>query len=179
MLGLPYNILKLVSYDAEWVKEYNEEAERIKAAINDASATICHIGSTAVPGMVSKPIIDIMLGVDDMEKSDYYINNLEQIGYNCLGECGRIGRIFFVKGGIENCTHHLHLVEKNSEYWIDNIMFRDYLIRDNKAASEYAGIKVELEKRFRTDRDMYRLFKSEYVEKVIKQLKEKCANTTS
>jgi len=65
--------------------------------------------------MISKPIIDIMIGVDDIEECDYHINALEELGYNCLGECGRPGRIFFVKGGMENCTHHLHFVEKNSE----------------------------------------------------------------
>jgi GrpB-like predicted nucleotidyltransferase (UPF0157 family) len=129
-------------------------------AVLGHSVEVCHIGSTAVPGMCAKPIIDILVGVSQQSDFASASRLLEGAGYVCFGECGRPGRIFFVKGSPEKCTHHLHLVVKGSDYWRDYLAFRDLLINSREAASQYAEAKQQIASRYADDREMYRMEKS-------------------
>lgn len=171
MIGLKYDIVELHSYNSEWQLLFEEEKKELLSLLQKYIIGIEHIGSTAIPGLISKPIIDIMLGLKKYSDSEKCIIKLGNIGYKCFGECGRPGRLFFIKGGIKS-THHLHLVEYGSIYWRENILFRNYLRRHKNVANEYASIKKELAKRYKNNRDAYRFYKSLFVENTLKKAHE-------
>jgi len=170
-MGLSYDRVEIEPYNPEWAREFENEKNVIDAAINNSSAEVCHIGSTSIPGMPSKPIIDIMVGVDSYDDYPQIIEALEMIGYHCLGECGRPGRIFFVKGELENNTNHLHLVLKGGRYWKEFILFRDYLKANSDLAAAYARIKKQLAERYKNDRTSYRICKSLFVDEILNEIR--------
>lgn len=158
----------LENYNSEWYELFKKEEKAILAAVNnEIFIEIHHIGSTAVPGMVAKPIIDIMVGVNEIKDFEFCITALQAVKYKLLGECGRVERLFFVKGSLENCTHHLHLVVKKSKYWLDNISLRELLLNNKLVAQDYSRFKQKLALENANERDRYRVLKSEYVEKIL------------
>lgn len=173
MFGLSHNMVELKEYTEEWADLYHEEKLRISDALTGQIFEIQHIGSTAVKGMSAKPIIDIMVGINDKIFFDAVGGKLETLGYDCLGDCGRPERIFFVKNEMDYTTHHLHLVMKDSCYWTDNLLFRDYLLNNLKAADEYKKLKQDIARRYPDSRMIYRIMKSEYVQNVIDELRQK------
>lgn len=170
MLGIKYNIVELKPHNSKWKTLFKQEKDKIMSlSIHEYIVEVEHIGSTAVAGLTAKPIIDIMLGVKNYSDSKRCIGDLENIGYRNFGECGRPGRLFFIKSESLKSTHHLHLVEYNSIYWENNIFFRDYLRNNKKIADEYAALKKDLAKKYRNDRDAYRFYKSSFVENILKK----------
>jgi len=129
---------------------------------------LIHIGSTSVPGMIAKPILDIMIEVNKTDDATLLIPFLNEIGYTFFGECGRPGRLFFVKGKPNNCTHHLHVVEKGSIYWKNNLRFKELLIQKPDLAAAYAIVKVNLARKYPYNREEYRINKSKFIDKVLK-----------
>lgn len=177
-MGLPYDIVRIQKYNPKWAEDYEKEREEISAILNNSSFEIRHIGSTSIPEMPAKPIIDIMVGVNTNEDFQECIESLEKVGYDYFGECGRPGRIFFVKGEPGNCTNHLHLVVKDSNYWVNNILLAEYFKKNEQAARKYAEKKIELAVQYREDRHMYRIFKSEYISKVLDEVSSDVAIDT-
>ena len=113
--------VNIVEYDPRWQTLFAQGAERIWQALgNDLVAEVEHIGSTAVPGMAAKPVIDIMVGVHSLVDAKSAVPILESLGYVYWREDPRPGRMFFVKGmppSGKQRTHHVHIVEVNSEFW--------------------------------------------------------------
>ncbi|HEX8636524.1 MAG TPA: GrpB family protein, partial [Pyrinomonadaceae bacterium] len=124
MLGLPKGIVKLEPHTEQWRQFFADEAARIRAATGEIGAVIEHVGSTSISGIAAKPIIDIAVGVKKLEDGERCVAPLKNIGYKYRGEHGIAGRFYFVKG--EPRTHHLHLVEKDSDFWRSHLLFRDY-----------------------------------------------------
>jgi GrpB-like predicted nucleotidyltransferase (UPF0157 family) len=133
-----------------------------------------HIGSTAVPGLNAKPVIDIMLGLK--RGADLYNAQavLSTLGYVCQGEKGIAGRLFFTQG--DPCTHHLHLVEYGGEFWHEHILFRDELIRDHNAAEDYLNIKLTLAKLYPNNREQYTDGKAAVIERILATAKSRLRN---
>jgi GrpB-like predicted nucleotidyltransferase (UPF0157 family)/protein associated with RNAse G/E len=169
MLGLPAKHAGLQPYDPLWPHLYAEEAVRIAAALGDWALAIEHIGSTAVPGLAAKPIIDIGVAVRNFEEATRCINPLAALGYLYLGEQGIPRRHYFVKGSTENRTHHLHMVEPDSVDWRQHLAFRDYLRKHPTVAQEYAALKERLAAQFPTDRRLYTQAKAGLIAKVLRQ----------
>jgi GrpB-like predicted nucleotidyltransferase (UPF0157 family) len=132
----------LVPYDEAWPSLFVEERARIERALGSWAEGIEHVGSTAVPGLAAKPILDIMVGVGSLRDAEQYIRPLEQLCYECRGEAGVPGRLFFRKG--DPRSHHLHVTEIGSEFWERHLVFRDYLRAHPGTAREYARIKQHL-----------------------------------
>jgi GrpB-like predicted nucleotidyltransferase (UPF0157 family) len=150
--------VNIVEYDPRWQTLFTEEAERIWQALgNDLVVEIEHIGSTAVPGMAAKPVIDIMVGVRSLVDAKSAILPLESLGYVYWREDPRPGRMFFVKGmppyGKQR-THHVHIVEIDSEFW-ERKLFCDYLRKHPEEAKRYEALKRDLATSFRSDREAY------------------------
>jgi len=167
IVGLPFDKLFLIEYREEWISIFKEEKNKISDLLSQYKHDVEHIGSTAIPGMIAKPIIDIMVGMEENVDLAAIAQLLETIGFENFGECGRAGRIFMVKGKPENCIHHLHLVEKRSKYWSNNLIFREYLKNNRCAADKYRNLKLDLAEQFPDNRFMYRTLKSEFVEVII------------
>jgi GrpB-like predicted nucleotidyltransferase (UPF0157 family) len=154
----------VVEYDPEWPRRYEEERGRIVAAFGGLIAAIEHVGSTAVPGLGGKPIIDIMIGVPRLEDGERCVGPMESLGYEYRGEAGIPGRLFFGKGLPR--THHVHLVEHGGDFWGRLLLFRDFLRAHPETAAEYYEFKKGLAARFRTDREAYTEAKTAFIRSV-------------
>ena len=129
-----------------------------------------HVGSTAVPSLASKPILDIMVGVRRLREADHCIEPLVRLSYEYRGAAGAPGRLFFRKG--DPRTHHLHIAEVGGGFWVDHLAFRDYLRTRPQTAREYARLKHELADRFRADRTAYTEGKSDFILEVLRRASE-------
>jgi len=165
MIGLERGVVKLAPYTAEWKRLFEQEKALLQAAIGPHVLEIQHVGSTSIPGMVAKPIIDIGIAVTSFEGARVCIRPIEQLGYDYRGENGIPRRHFFVKG--EARTHHLHINEIDSREWENHVLFRDYLIQHGGLAEEYAALKAELAQRYPTDREAYLEGKAPFIERVL------------
>ena len=132
--------------------------------------TIEHIGSTAVPGLASKPIIDIMAGVESLEASRPAIAVMPKLGY-CYFPYKPDELHWFCKPSDEVRTHHLHLITFESKLWQERIEFRDALRNNTKIAQEYAALKQTLSEEHRHDREAYTEAKSQFIASVLHRSK--------
>ena len=156
-------------YDPAWPEQFELEAGLIRHALGENCLEIYHIGSTSVPGLAAKPIIDIMPVVRSLDGVDEASDALEALGYEYLGEFGIPGRRFYAKGG-DNRTHHIHIFELGNEKdTLRHIAVRDYLSSHPDTAAEYAALKKKLAEEFPYDNDGYCDGKEEYM----KSLEEK------
>lgn len=136
--------------------------------------TVEHIGSTAVPGLDAKPVVDLMAGVRDVRDADHCIRPLEGIGYSYWAEDPDPHHRLFVRfadAERTSRTHNLHVVETGGEYWKDRLLYRDYLRSHPGTAREYARLKYELAERFRDDREAYTRAKTAFVSAVVERAK--------
>lgn len=147
--------IRVVDYDPQWPQLFREEAEQIRAILGDNAVAIHHIGSTAVPGLKAKPVIDILPVVQELDAVDALNGQFETLGYECLGEFGIPGRRYYRKGG-DDRTHQIHLFSVNSTEEIRrHLAFRDYLRSHPQAAAAYGELKSKLAARFPEDIDGY------------------------
>ena len=145
----------VTDYDPAWPERYRREAEAIRAVLGDRLVELHHIGSTAVPGLAAKPVIDILPVVRTLEGIDSCNPGFAALGYECMGEFGIPGRRYYRKGGAER-THQIHLFAAESRAEIERYLaVRDYLRCHPEAAAAYAALKRELAARFPWDIDGY------------------------
>lgn len=165
MIGLEAGVVRLVPYTAEWKRLFEEEKTLLQTAIGQYVLDIQHVGSTSIPGMVAKPILDIGIAVTSFEEARVCISPVEQLGYEYKGEFGIPRRHYFVKG--DPRTHHIHMNEMGSPDWENQVLFRDYLMQHPESAEEYAALKMELAQRYPTDREAYLDGKAPFIEQVL------------
>lgn len=156
--------IKVVPYTSRWQKMYQEEAQNLKEILNPILIDLHHIGSTSVPGLAAKPVIDILAIVSCITEVEKYTSALVCTGYQALGECGIEGRRFFTKGG-DSRTHHLHIFSESSPHITRHLAFRDYLRHNPAAVSEYAKLKTSLASRFPHDIEQYCSGKDDFIKK--------------
>jgi GrpB-like predicted nucleotidyltransferase (UPF0157 family) len=165
MIGLGRGIVRLAPYTAEWRRLFEAEKARLEAAIGQYVLDIQHVGSTSIPGLAAKPIIDIAVAVESFEEASVCIAPMEGLGYEYRGENGIPRRHYFIKG--DPRTHHVHMNEIHSRDWGNLVLFRDHLIRHPALVGEYAALKTELARRFPTDRQAYLDGKASFIERVL------------
>ena len=145
----------VVNYDPEWPSNYARERGCIAEILKDNCISIYHIGSTSVPGLPAKPVIDIMAVVRSLEEVDRAAEKFSAIGYESLGEFGIAGRRYLRKGGDER-THQIHVFQADDWNNIGrHLAFRDYMRTHEKERDEYAKIKKDLAQEFPYDIDGY------------------------
>ena len=170
MIGLKRRTVVLRPYDPEWNEEFEQEKEKLKNAFRNLALDIQHVGSTAIPGVSAKPIIDIGVLVNSFQDVETKIIDLEGLGYIQKKE-NRPERMFFTKGSDEKRTHYLHIGEKGSGYVEDMILFRDYLMAHPEARDSYSVLKRGLEQKFFDQRDNYTSKKADFVEQILAKAK--------
>lgn len=173
MIGLQRGIVKLAPYSSEWKSLFAQEERVLRASIGAYVVDIQHVGSTAIPGLEAKPIIDIAVAVRQLEDVEKCIEPLERLGYEYKGEEGHPGRFFFAKGDPRRRTHYLHILEWNSNCWKGYIRFRDHLRQHKEAAREYARLKRELARKSQGNRDLYTPGKAEFIESVLRMAEDR------
>lgn len=165
-LGLPQGQVRLVGPTAAWGPLFEQEAAGVAAALQGLGARIEHCGSTSVPGIPSKPIIDILIGLPAPIDVAALAGALGPIGYEHATWAGVPGHEVFGKG--KPRTHLLHVVPLEGEAWARMLGFRDALRADAALAAEYAALKQELAKRFPDKRSTYTDGKAAFVAHVLK-----------
>lgn len=132
--------IKVVEYNPAWVSLFESEQSLLENALGGLAVKVEHIGSTAVPGLAAKPVIDILIEVSGLPELESRSRELESIGYLVLGENGITGRRYFQKGGNQR-SHHVHAFETGDTNLLRHRAFRDYLIAHPDIALEYSGVK--------------------------------------
>ncbi len=165
MIGLEQGMVRLVAYDPEWKQLFEQEKACFQEILGSHILDIQHIGSTSIPGMPAKPIIDIAIAVADFEGARDCIPLIEGMAYEYKGEFGIPRRHYFVKG--DPRTFHVHMSEITSLEWQNTLLFRDYLYQHPDMAAEYARLKTQLALKYPQDRTAYLDGKTEFVQRVI------------
>ena len=163
--------IRIVPYDPRWPAVYLAEADLLRSILpSELVLTTEHIGSTAVPGLAAKPIIDILIAVPSVKQArDIAVPALEEYGYAFWSDNPRQDRLFFVKGLPPRAlhrTHHLHMAEPGSDTQTP-LLFRDYLRTHSQEASRYAALKSDLAAQHQGDREAYTAAKSSYIDQVV------------
>ena len=166
-LGLESGIVGLLEYDARWPVLFAAEEQRIRDRCRALPLTLEHIGSTSIPGMCAKPVLDILAGRAAGAAIADYVTALAAAGYVHRGERGIPGREFFRRG--EPRAYHVHLVEEGGPLWREYLGFRDYLRTHDDAARRFADVKRGLAARFSTDREAYITAKSPHVLEILRR----------
>ncbi|WP_232316818.1 GrpB family protein [Paenibacillus sp. D9] len=159
----------VMEYDPSWQTEYESEKARILAALAGESIWVEHIGSTSVPGLAAKPIVDIAVGVAHLSIADAFIQPLAAIGYEYVPKPEFPPRRFFRQGEWGKGTHHLHVYEIGSEEWKGNLLFRDSLRSDPGLRRQYAELKADLASRHPDDRAAYTAHKGPFIRTVMER----------
>lgn len=161
--------VRIVPYREEWKERFRVTKERITAILQEADIKcyVCHVGGTAVPGLCSKPIVDVLVTVD---REDLHAAvNVMAACIRCLGECGRPGRYFFTDGDTENDAVYIHLTTSGNQVTIDQLTFLDILLACSDIRQQYAELKMQLAERYPDNRALYRYHKGLFIQKCIEE----------
>ncbi|HDR8061781.1 GrpB family protein [Bacillus thuringiensis] len=161
----------VVPHENHWSEKFQMEAERLKTAMPER-VKIHHIGSTSVPGLAAKPIIDMIMEVESIERVDRWNERFIELGYIVKGENGISGRRFFIHGTEEKRSYHLHVFEKGNPEIVRHLAFRDYMMAHCEEAEAYATLKKELAEKYTYDGTLYTEGKNEFVRNVDEKAKE-------
>jgi len=154
----------LEPYDPAWAGLAAAWMERVREAGGDAIVEVHHIGSTSVPGMLAKPIIDLMPGLRSFEAGAEIVEAMTALGFEARGEFGIPRRHYFHREDV-----HVHAFVPGEGQWQDQLDFRDYLREHEDARAEYAALKRELRERFRWDPQTFSDHKSEFVAGILRR----------
>lgn len=164
---MPEAPVEITPYDPRWPDRFESERELLARALKTWSVgPIEHVGSTAVPGLAAKPVIDIMVPVQSLPASMGAFAPLANLGY-CYAEYKTDVMHWFCKPGFEFRTHHLHLIPFQSALWHERLAFRDALRERPKLAAEYSALKRRLAAKHRFDREAYTDAKWPFIERVL------------
>jgi GrpB-like predicted nucleotidyltransferase (UPF0157 family) len=157
------------AYDPVWPARFEDERRLLRPVLGEfISGGIHHVGSTAVPGLDAKPVIDILAGIGDLTTARPCIDLLVPLGY--LYAPYRAGEmLWFCKPHPARRTHHLHLVPVGSARYRDELLFRDYLREHPNARAGYARLKHDLAVRHRQDREAYTQGKTAFVQEILRR----------
>lgn len=158
--------VEIVEYDLAWPQLFEQERHAIAGALASwLVGPVEHIGSTAIPGLAAKPVIDIMAGVQSLDASRPAIDAAAALGY-CYFPYRTQSEHWFCKPSPAFRTHHLHLMPLGSEQWRRAIAFRDYVRHHPAAAADYETLKRRLAREFHFDREAYTQAKHPFIERI-------------
>jgi GrpB-like predicted nucleotidyltransferase (UPF0157 family) len=162
----------VVDYDPQWPFLFEKERAAIIAALGTGFLMIEHIGSTAVPGLAAKPVIDIAVGIQNLGDTPALIPHIEQLGYKYEPSFEQLTpeRRLFWKGTPTIHTYHLHLAKADHPVLVNPLQFRDYLRKHPVAAEEYGILKRELAKSCVEDMDAYVAGKTGFIVNIMLQI---------
>jgi GrpB-like predicted nucleotidyltransferase (UPF0157 family) len=161
----------IVDYNPQWPSMYEQEKTRIQSVIGEYLIDIQHVGSTSIPGLSAKPIIDIMAVIRNISFVEQCVKPLEALDYAYKGEGGIPGRHFFRKPTDiprTGRTFHMHMVEKGHEQWAMYQLFREYLRLHPESVQQYDTLKRELAAKHGADREAYTDAKAPFIRSILR-----------
>lgn len=163
-LNLSSRIIEVVEYNPKWNVAFETEKLLLSKAIGSNAVKIDHIGSTSVPGLAAKSVIDILVEVRSLQKLDETNKGIEALGYLIKGENGISGRRYFQKGACQR-SHHIHAFQTNDLHLRRHIAFKEYLIAHPNVASQYGTIKKIAASKSDNDVNVYMGLKNDFIQK--------------
>ena len=166
-------VIEVVDYDPVWIVAFEKEAAILNAVFGQRVIEVHHIGSTAVPGLDAKPIIDILVVLDHTDDINSFDRAMEDIGYRVRGECldapipGTPGRFYFTKETNGVRSHHVHVYAKDHWEIFDKLAFRDYLRAHSSKAAAYGELKRRIAAQYRFDNVGYMDAKDGFVKSTL------------
>lgn len=164
-VGLGRGEVKLQPHNPVWARAFEDEKSLLIPIFGSSAVAIEHVGSTSVPGLSAKPIIDIEVGLSNLASWIAFRSKLESAGYASMPDRIRIDEVFMPKGPEARRTHYLHIVAYNSSEWIRTLKFRDILRNDERVRSEYQTLKQALAERFSDNRAAYSAAKASFIQR--------------
>ncbi|MBC1603805.1 GrpB family protein [Listeria rocourtiae] len=156
-------IIKILEHDSNWAKMYSDEKVAIQQILQTELVASFHIGSTSVPNLKAKPIIDILLVVEDIVRLDTFAERFKELNYEVMGEFGMVGRRYYRKGGDQR-THQIHAFQVDNLTEIGrHLLFRDFLIAHPTISHKYGELKSHLADKYPNDIDAYCDGKDQFV----------------
>ena len=148
--------IQVVPHNVAWKSDFETEGNLMVNALGETVVALHHIGSTAIPGIYAKPIIDFLLEVDDITHMDDKQPVVEQLGYEALGEFGIPGRRYFRKNNAAGIrTHQIHTFQTGNPEIERHLAFRDYMVAHPEAAQAYSALKQKLAQAHPDDIEAY------------------------
>jgi len=164
-LGLESGEVRVVEYDERWPSLFTAEAQRLRQACGTLPVVLEHVGSTAVPGLCAKPVLDVLAGHSPDTPAASYVPPFRRAGYEHRGDGGIAGHQFFRRG--QPRAYHIHLVEQGGALWREYLAFRDVLRSDPEAKRQYTELKRALAGQFPRDRERYIEGKATFVRAIL------------
>jgi D-beta-D-heptose 7-phosphate kinase/D-beta-D-heptose 1-phosphate adenosyltransferase len=163
--------IRVVPYDPRWPAMFEEDRRRIMEVVGAHVLAVEHIGSTSVPGLAAKPIIDVMVGLRSLEDAPLCVTPLHELGYVYVPRHEIImpERRYFRRGPSGASTHHLHMVELGGDFWVEHLLFRDYLRARPEAARDYEDLKKRLADAHGPDRASYTDAKTDFIRSIVER----------
>lgn len=152
---------KPVPYNSQWPNHFRVEANQLQKIFGNTLLSLHHVGSTAIPGLMAKPIIDMVGELENIAQAEAFSKQMEKLNYVFKGEFGIPDRAFFTR--TTEIAVHLHLFPKDHFQIKKHLLFRDYLIENSEALNAYADKKKELLLLFPNDRNLYQNGKNELI----------------
>ncbi|HEX8770744.1 MAG TPA: ribosome maturation factor RimM [Acidimicrobiales bacterium] len=165
---LDEDIVFLVPPDPTWPAQFEAEAARLRSALREVAMRVHHYGSTSVPGLAAKPIIDILVAVESLEPMEPYLEPLESLGYEYVPHPENVRMPFFGWPATRPRSFNMHVVEADSEEERRHLIFRDRLRADPDTAAAYGALKASLVRRFRQKRQEYTDAKTAFIDEVLR-----------
>ncbi len=159
----------VVPHDPSWRRRFERGSARIRAVLGDEVVDIHHIGSTAIPSIVAKPIVDFLVEVKEIGRVDGYNGKMEEAGYRPKGEFGIPGRRYFIRGPDHARKEHLHIFTAGHSEAVRLLLFRDYMNAHSADAKAYGDLKEELARRFPHDIEGYLAGKEGFIRDIDKK----------
>lgn len=169
MIGLDKSLVTVYPYDPTWVDEYEKEKEILQNILKDFDIQIEHVGSTSIPGLSAKPIIDIAIGAKNVETIEKIEPILAEHGYDMLNSLQDKGEVLARKGPTTCRTHYIHIQVLGSEYWNEFIYFKKYLLEHPEYIKEYETLKKELSVKYAEERKKYTAAKNDFISSVLEK----------
>ena len=168
MLGLKRGAVALYPHEKAWETEAQATMARLRQILGPVAVEMAHVGSTAIPTIQAKPIIDIVVGVTDFDRIKSYNEQLQKEGIFYRGSDVE-HQLLYVMGDVESDTrtHHIHIVKWNGIEWKNYIHFRDYLNANENVALCYQKLKEELESKYADDRVAYTNGKQDMIDTIL------------
>ena len=170
MIGLKRHTVQVVSHDPTWGKLASDACEKIGRLCRDLNIKTEHVGSTSVPGLSAKPILDIAIGMLSLDSISELIGRLTDVGYIYRGEGeGGVGHLFVWESKPNFRTIHVHAVEYGTAHWKEYVDFRDLLRQNAHLRQQYDDVKVQNATKFQNDRKAYTDSKHEFIRSVLRE----------
>ncbi|HSI50250.1 MAG TPA: GrpB family protein [Ideonella sp.] len=165
LLAAIHEEVRLQPYEPSWPEKFLAEMNRLASLLPGVFSEIAHVGSTAIPGMPAKPIIDVLAGVASMALAKSLAVRICAAGYGTSAEFNDslADRQWFMRWSQGHRTHHLHVVVHGGDVWRDHLAFRDALRASSELAARYAELKFRLAARHAIDREAYTEAKAEFI----------------